>query len=583
MATTEQEKKQNPETPSNQGVGTSQTSETYNAGYKPIDNSGRDYDKEKMSPEDYARTKELGAAWNAASAAGNHDEAARIHEEVEGIRGKYDYEGGIDGSQYISKSKTAAPNVAPIDNTAPDFSPELTAWLAASQAQQQAQIDYATNKGVKELKRAEEDAQEQFQTQQNQTDRDEAKALDNQALYAEARGDRGGIGEAQYAQIQATAMQNRRAINSARTKLATDTSRAIADLRAQGEFQKADALLQLTQTYLGQLIELQQWGAEYTLSVDQFNIGLQQWQAEFGEQARQFNLEFNENQRRWGLEFGEQVRQFDTEFNENQRRWGLEFGLEQEQFRYAKNQDSQNKLAQSGYAALAVGIRPSKAQQNAMGYTDAQIEAELNAYKLAQAAGVKLTGDGDGDEQDYDGLFEAALKSGKPQSFIANNYKKYGFTSNTGLYNDYKAWAESLPEDPEDPESPESTPVAFEGGASYKSLYNTLSRAPGITYKEARYMIQSAYQAGKINDEEMDRLWALLPEVDEEWLYKTYGAVRNPDWFVDQVNSGRMLEYVAENGKIRFKEVPSAEQHAANRASAMYDPALLIQSVVGGK
>ena len=44
---------------------------------------------------------------------------------------------------------------------------------------------------------------------------------------------------------------------------------------------------------------------------------------------------------------------------------------------------------------------------------------------------------------DYDGLFKAARDSGNPQSFIANNYKKYGFTSQTGLYNEYKTAVET--------------------------------------------------------------------------------------------------------------------------------------------
>ena len=121
----------------------------------------------------------------------------------------------------------------------------------------------------------------QFQTQQNQVDINEARALDNQALYAEARGDRGGIGQAQYAQIQATAMTNRRAINTARTQLSTDTARQITDLRAQGEFEKADALLELTQNYLTQLIDLEKWGAEFNLDVDKFNTQIRQWQAEY--------------------------------------------------------------------------------------------------------------------------------------------------------------------------------------------------------------------------------------------------------------------------------------------------------------
>ena len=46
--------------------------------------------------------------------------------------------------------------------------------------------------------------------------------------------------------------------NQAQTKLSTDTARQIADLRAQGEFEKADALLELNQTYLSKLMEIQQ-------------------------------------------------------------------------------------------------------------------------------------------------------------------------------------------------------------------------------------------------------------------------------------------------------------------------------------
>ena len=77
-----------------------------------------------------------------------------------------------------------------------------------------------------------------------------------------------------------------------------------------------------------------------------------------------------------------------------------------------------------------------------LGYTDAQIALMKAAYDSQQAAKAAGNGGGDGSaEQDYDGLFRAAQSSGNPQSFIANNYKKYGFISATGLYNDYKSWA----------------------------------------------------------------------------------------------------------------------------------------------
>lgn len=49
--------------------------------------------------------------------------------------------------------------------------------------------------------------------------------------------------------------------------------------------------------------------------------------------------------------------------------------------------------------------------------------------------------------EDYDGLFQAALDSGNPNSFISNHYKEYGFVKSTGLVNDYEAWLSDLEEE----------------------------------------------------------------------------------------------------------------------------------------
>lgn len=161
----------------------------------------------------------------------------------------------------------------------------LDRWQAAAQQQVTNQTDYAVNRAVQQLLRAEADAQANFQTQRNQIAGDERNALDNSALYAETRGDRGGIGQAQYNTIQATAAANRQAVNSAQTKLATDTARQVADLRAQGEFEKADNLMEIAQTYLLKLLELQQWAAEYNLDAAKFQASISQWQQEFQLQA----------------------------------------------------------------------------------------------------------------------------------------------------------------------------------------------------------------------------------------------------------------------------------------------------------
>ena len=83
---------------------------------------------------------------------------------------------------------------------------------------------------------------------------------------------------------------------------------------------------------------------------------------------------------------------------------------------------------------------------------DARYDAEWQ-YKLQQAAlqaAQKASGGtrhstnvtAPPSEADYEGLFEAAYQSGYPKSYIANNYKKFGFTSSSGAYDGYKDWLE---------------------------------------------------------------------------------------------------------------------------------------------
>ena len=181
----------------------------------------------------------------------------------------------------------------------PDFKSMLDQWLSAAKEQSDASINYGTEQGVNALQRAEEDAQQQFQAQQRQIAIDEARGLDNQALYAEARGDKGGIGVAQYNSIMSAAAQNRLAVSQQQTKLSTDTARQIADLRAQGEYKKADAVLELTQKYLSQLVSLEQWALNYQMDVDQFNFQLEKWAKSYQLELDQFNLQ----KQKWQAEY----------------------------------------------------------------------------------------------------------------------------------------------------------------------------------------------------------------------------------------------------------------------------------------
>lgn len=331
--------------------------------------------------------------------------------------------GGISGSGNLDLSPGTADVYTP-----GNMGSYLEQWYQNAQQQQQNTIDFGTNQAILELLRTKQDADAQYQEQRNQIAIDEAKAKDNQALYAESRGDKGGIGAAQYDAIMNTAAQNRLAVNSAQTKLATDTSRQIADLRAQGEYEKADALLTLSQQYLSQLMSLEQWAAEYNLSVAQFNASLQQWQAEYDLKVADLLGSYNGQKTLSAKQF---------EFN-------------QQQYMDEQQAAQEQKLASAGEILLAAGIMPSTSQLAAMGMTETEAQSYITAQKVAAAAkkgksGSRSTGSGGGTmtSMDYDGLFKAARDSGNPQSFIANNYKKYGFKSQTGLYNEYKAAMET--------------------------------------------------------------------------------------------------------------------------------------------
>lgn len=289
----------------------------------------------------------------------------------------------------------------------------LDQWLQNAQQQQINKIDYGTNQAVLDLIRQEQDAQGQYQEQRNQIAIDEAKAKDNQALYAEARGDKGGIGQAQYDAIMNTAAQNRLQVNQAQTKLATDTARQIADLRAQGEYEKADALLQLSQQYLSQLINLEQWSMEFGLSVAQFNASLQQWAAEYEMAVADITGNFR----------GTPTLQY--------QQYQDELALTQ-----------QNQMASAGETLLSAGIMPSASQLAAMGITQEQAQSYITAAQLAAAQKAKSGGSGNGGgvgsgtgsdsgSSVWDSVVDWVAKNGfdSAEDYIKDKYKSLGYSS----------------------------------------------------------------------------------------------------------------------------------------------------------
>ncbi|MDY3281704.1 hypothetical protein [Dysosmobacter sp.] len=369
------------------------------------------YDRQLMSQEDLDAVQKYSAAAKAASAAGDQQGVSSAHSAAEAIRYKYGYSGGQQGDQYIPLEKSSV-TAAKKSSAGADVSGMREALRQAAEAagrQQTERIDYETARGIAALEQSRQQAEAQFQTLRDQTDIDERKALDNQALYAEARGDRGGVGREQYGAVQNTAAGRRLEVNRRQAELADETRRQMEQLRSQGEFEKADALLALSQSCLSELVGLEKWAAEYNLDTARFQANLDQWRQEFL------------------LKEGELLGTYNGRLT-----------LAAQKQSAAAEQERQKLLSDAGTALLKAGIRPSAAQLAAMGMTAEQAAAQLRTQSASKTGGGGS--DSPSEEQDYEGLFRAARDSADSRSFIANNYRRYGFNSVTGLWDAYQTW-----------------------------------------------------------------------------------------------------------------------------------------------
>ena len=346
--------------------------------------------------------------------------AEYAYDDIESLKKQTGYSSG-GGSAGGSSGGTASPGTS----SRPDAGMQalLDAWKSNAQKQQDNRIDYAVDKAVAELERALADAQGQYREQQEQVALDERQGMDNTALYAELRGDKGGIGKEQYSSVQNTAAQNRLAVSQAQTKLSTDTARQIEDLRAQGEFQKADAALEIAQNYLTQLISLEQWAAEYNLSAAQFQESVRQWEAEFQAAMDQFNanLELNRAELTGALPDGTPTLS-------------------------AKNQLTK-QLASLGQSLLSAGVMPTEEQMSAMGVTEAQAREYLNLLALEKQAAARKSSSGGGDKKAvedsgagiYQRLYDAGIRT-VDEAYAWLLDKDYTSTEADSLSGRYKKW-----------------------------------------------------------------------------------------------------------------------------------------------
>lgn len=200
----------------------------------------------------------------------------------------------------------------------------------------------------------------------------------------------------------------------------------------------------------------QRYLSEYSKLVDQLNQTQQQEQMDYNKyltELGQYNTDRNFGYNQWLDEYN----MLGSYLGALQGQDSTEYDRLMDQVGY--NQDQQSLYQAQVDAILQAGGMPSSGLISQSGYDNEYIQAIRNYYAAQQAAaasrgsgsGGGRSGSGGGSssgsgmpsqtQTGYDALFRAAFESGNPKSFLSNNYKKYGFTSNTGLYDDYQNWA----------------------------------------------------------------------------------------------------------------------------------------------
>jgi hypothetical protein len=167
------------------------------------------------------------------------------------------------------------------------YADAITAQYDAYAKQQQNSIGYQTDQQVNSALRSYEDATGDYQSQDKSLAANMYNAMDNQALVSRANGQYGGILTAQVGAVQNDYQRQRQQLALQQQKLATDTLREVEDLRTQGEYDKADALLKANQQKFQALYEDAVRVDENRYANDQWQTALDREDAEIQRQQEQ--------------------------------------------------------------------------------------------------------------------------------------------------------------------------------------------------------------------------------------------------------------------------------------------------------
>ena len=193
----------------------------------------------------------------------------------------------------FSEADTAEAQAANTRSYADLITNQYNAYIQGKQNQ----IDYQTEQAVNNTQRQYDDAVSGYQKQYRDLTATMYQNIDNNALMARANGQRGGMGTLSVNTAQADYQAQRQALAAKQQQLATDTAREIEELRANGEFDKADALLEARQMMFQQLYA-------DAVRVDENQYANEQYETAIEREDAAIDLEQQTNERNYRRELG---------------------------------------------------------------------------------------------------------------------------------------------------------------------------------------------------------------------------------------------------------------------------------------
>lgn len=319
-------------------------------------------------------------AYNKAYAEGDKAGQQAAHDAAEKIRAKYDYSGGVDGSEYIKLGTGASP--AKADTSWLDKLGE-SSYNYDQSGQISAKLDALLNRTPFSYDAASDPLYQQYRKQYTrEADRSAEDVLGKTAVMT------GGM----------------------------PSTAAVAASQQASDYQMS----QMTD----KIPELQQLA--YSMYQDKLS----------GDRAdlnTLIGLEDN-NYNRWLTDRNYLYQLARDQVGDQQTADALAYQKQQDKLNY-DYQKERDAIEDARYDAEW----QYKLQQAA-----AQAASRSSGSGSSRRTSGSGTGGSNGGTMDYEGLFAAAKASGNPKSWLAQkaNYQKYGFTSSSGLYSDYENWLE---------------------------------------------------------------------------------------------------------------------------------------------